>query len=206
MARTPKEDGEGLKSVLKTIRDWYAARDTGAGRLAMAAILPQVAIKRCIRHQLQAVRRRRGPGEVRGKHGVLHFAHCQSFSFRSPLAVRAPEARVRGCGLGGIRLRTCPRRGPKTGPPDKISSKTSSLFSLGFPGQFLSQCRGGSCSYYPLFRLRPSETVSVTPKPGSCYSPRPRFGGWEKAIGLGFLAQVTVDSGGVARVEDRGGF
>ena len=30
----------------------------------------------------------RGPG----KHGVLHFAHGQSFSFRSPLAVRAPEA------------------------------------------------------------------------------------------------------------------
>ncbi|CAE7247939.1 PRPF6 [Symbiodinium microadriaticum] len=27
MAWTPKEDGEGLKSVLKTIRDWYAARD-----------------------------------------------------------------------------------------------------------------------------------------------------------------------------------
>ena len=27
MAWTPKEDGEGLKSVLKTIMDWYAARD-----------------------------------------------------------------------------------------------------------------------------------------------------------------------------------
>ena len=46
--------------MLKTIRDWYAARDTGAGRLAMAAIFPQVAITRCIRHQLQTVRRRAG--------------------------------------------------------------------------------------------------------------------------------------------------
>ena len=27
MAWTHKEDGEWLKSVLKTIRDWYAARD-----------------------------------------------------------------------------------------------------------------------------------------------------------------------------------
>ncbi|CAE7569990.1 unnamed protein product, partial [Symbiodinium necroappetens] len=68
------EDGEGLKSVLKTIMDWYAARDidpnfslqemhwddTDAGRLAMAAIFPQIASKICIRHQLQAVRRRTG--------------------------------------------------------------------------------------------------------------------------------------------------
>ncbi|CAE7391596.1 unnamed protein product, partial [Symbiodinium sp. KB8] len=45
----------------------------------------------------------RGPEKVRGKHGVLHFAHCQSVSSRSPLAVRAPEARVCGCGLGGGR-------------------------------------------------------------------------------------------------------
>ena len=154
---------EGLKSVLKTIRDWYAARDidlnfslqeaprmqkqgsvkerirleghvlrefmsaclscqmhwddTGAGRLAMAAIFSQVAFKRCLRHQLQAVRRRTGPEEVRGKHCVIDSVHCQSFSLRSPLAVRAPKARVCGCGLGGVRVGTCQRRGPKTGPP-----------------------------------------------------------------------------------------
>ena len=63
------------------------------------------------------------------------------------------------------------KNGIETGPPGKTSSKTSSL--LFFPGQFLLQCRGGSCYYYPPFRLRPSEMVSVTPKPGSCYSLHP---------------------------------
>ncbi|CAE7878874.1 unnamed protein product, partial [Symbiodinium microadriaticum] len=77
MVWTLKEDGTGLQSVLKTIRDWYAARDidlnfslqtaartqkpkVGQGRLAMAAIFPQVVFKRCLPHQLQAVRRRTG--------------------------------------------------------------------------------------------------------------------------------------------------
>ena len=63
---------------------------------------------------------RRGLEEIRGKHGVLHFA----------LSIR-----FLSCGLGGVLVRTCQRRGPKTGPPDKISSKTSSLVSVaGFPG------------------------------------------------------------------------
>ncbi|CAE7674410.1 unnamed protein product [Symbiodinium sp. CCMP2592] len=73
-AWVPKEDGHGFKSVLQRLKEWYGARDvdlnfamqevhfddSDSGRLAVAAVFPQVMFKRCLRHQLQAVRRRSG--------------------------------------------------------------------------------------------------------------------------------------------------
>ena len=109
--------------------------DTNAGRLAMAAIFPQVVFKRCLPHQLQAVRRRTGELKKFVAIMVSLTGHTVNLFLFAPLAVRAPEARVCGCGRGGVRVRTCQRRGPKTGPPDKTSSKTSSRVSIaGFPG------------------------------------------------------------------------
>ena len=106
----------------------------------------------------------RGPEEVRGKHGVLDCSHCQSFSLQSSLAVRAPKARICGSGLGGIRVRTCQRRGPKTGPPDKTSSKTSSLVSVaGFPETVPVTVPG-----WFLFLLSPVPVTTF--RNGFCYS------------------------------------
>ena len=66
------------------------------------------------------------------------------------------------------------KKGTKTGPRDKTCSKTSSLVSVaGFLGIVPVAVPGWFLFLLWPFRLRPSEMVSVTPKPGSCYSPHP---------------------------------
>ena len=120
--------------------------DTDAGRLAMAAIFPQIASKRCIRHQLQAVRRRNGDLKKFVASMVSFTSHTVN-PFLLDLLWQYVLQRLASVDVDWEAcLRTCQRRGPKTGPPDKISSKTSSPVSVvGFPGQFLLQLRGGSC-------------------------------------------------------------
>ena len=70
-------------------------------------------------------------------------------------------------------MTTCHKRGPKTALARLRPRLPAEFRLLGFRGQFLLQCRGGSCFYFPPFRLGTSEMVSATPKPGSCYSPHP---------------------------------